>query len=47
MLIKYQIMGYFRYVDGILIFYKRETRINNMLTEFNTVHPSTTFTLEN
>jgi hypothetical protein len=47
LLIKYQMMGYVRYIDDtLIIFDTRTTHINNMLTEFNTLHPSVTFTLE-
>jgi hypothetical protein len=35
-LIKYQIIGYFRYVDDIFIIYdQRKTNIDETLTEFN------------
>jgi hypothetical protein len=42
------ILGYYRYVDDILILYNPDTtHIGLVLTEFNKLHPSLTFTLEN
>lgn len=47
-LLKHQIINYFRYVDDILIiFNNRKTNIPNMLHEFNLIHPNVKFTLEN
>jgi hypothetical protein len=47
-LTKYKIIGYFRYVDDILIIYdKNKTHIDTMITEFNTIHPTINFTIEN
>jgi len=44
---KHKVVGYFRYVDDILIIYnEKSTNINNMLFEFNTVSPKPKFTLE-
>jgi hypothetical protein len=46
-LIKHQIIGYFRYVDDILIIYNNsKTHIDAMLMEFNTIHPTINFTIE-
>jgi hypothetical protein len=41
-------MGYFRYTYDILliIFNIKKTPIENMLTEFNALHSSITFTVE-
>jgi hypothetical protein len=48
LLIKHQIIGYFRYVDDILIIYdKNKTHIDIIMTEFNKIHPTLNFTIEN
>jgi hypothetical protein len=44
-LTKYSITGYFRFVDDILILEKSRTRIDEALSEYNTIHPSIKFTL--
>jgi hypothetical protein len=47
-LTKYKIMGYFRCVDDFLIIYDiNNTHINTLIKEFNTVHPTIHFTIEN
>jgi hypothetical protein len=47
-LTKYNIIGYFRYVDDILIIYDiNKTHIDTMINEFNTFHPTINFTIEN
>ena len=44
---KHKIMGYFRYVDDILIIYdSRHTNINNIQNDYNTIHPNIKFTTE-
>jgi hypothetical protein len=44
---KADIVGYFMYVDEILILYKAEkTNMNNILEQFNNLVPGLTFTLE-
>jgi hypothetical protein len=46
-LIKHQIMGYFRYVDNILIIYNQnKTNIQEKLTEFNKQTNNIKFTIE-
>ena len=46
-LINYRIVGYFRYVDDILIVYKKElTNIQEILDPFNNMTPTMTFTME-
>jgi hypothetical protein len=48
LLTKNKIIGYFRYVDDILIVYdKNKTHNDTMITEFNTLHPTINFTVEN
>jgi hypothetical protein len=45
---KHKIVGYFRYVDDILLVYNNEnTEINQVLDDFNTVVPTIQFTIEN
>jgi hypothetical protein len=44
---KHNVIGYFRYVDDILLVYNEEiTNINLTLQEFNNIHPKLTFTIE-
>jgi hypothetical protein len=44
---KHHIIGYFRYVDGILIIFKFQiTQIENRLADFNSLHIKLKFTLE-
>jgi hypothetical protein len=44
---KADIIGYFRYVDDILILYKADkTNVNNILKQFNNLAPELNFTLE-
>jgi phosphomannomutase len=44
---KFQIIGYYRYVDDILISYNTHiTSTNNALDEFNNIHPKIKFTME-
>jgi hypothetical protein len=46
-LIQHHIVGYFRYVDDILIVYKHSlTDIQNVLSKFNNLTPSLKFTME-
>jgi hypothetical protein len=46
-LIKYQIIGYFRYVDSILLIYdKRKTNIDETLAEFNEQQPTIKFAIK-
>jgi hypothetical protein len=46
-LIKHQIVGYFRYVDDILMIYnQRITNIEEILMEFNKQQPKVKFTME-
>jgi hypothetical protein len=46
-LMKYQIIDYYRYVDDILIIYiAQTTNISNALNEFNRIHPNIKFTME-
>ena len=46
-LIQHQIIGYFRYVDDILIVYSDEnTDIHKVLDLFNNISPTLTFTIE-
>lgn len=46
-LIKYRILGYFRYVDDILIIYSAKAiNIDNMLPEFNNMLPQLKFISE-
>jgi hypothetical protein len=46
-LMKYQIIGYFRYVDNILIFYNQnKTNINETLVEFNKQSTNIKFIIE-
>jgi hypothetical protein len=48
LLTKHKIIGYFRYVDDILIVYdKNKTHIDTMITKFNTLYPTINFTIEN
>jgi hypothetical protein len=43
----HKIIGYFRYVDDILLIYSEEiTNINLTLQEFNSIHPKLIFTVE-
>jgi hypothetical protein len=45
---KHRILGYYRYVDDILTLCNVDaTHIDLVLTVFNKLHPSLTFTLEN
>jgi hypothetical protein len=47
-LTKYKIIGYFRYVDDILIIYDiNNTHTDTMINEFNTIHPTVNFTVKN
>jgi hypothetical protein len=47
LLIKYSIIGYFRYVDDILIVYNESTtNIDDLLDQFNNVSPKLDFTIE-
>jgi hypothetical protein len=44
---KHNVIGYFRYVDDILLVYNEETtNINLTLQEFNNIHPKLIFTIE-
>jgi hypothetical protein len=44
---KYNIQGYFRYVDDVLIIYDpTNTDICSVLNEFNNIHPQLQFTIE-
>jgi hypothetical protein len=44
---KHNIIGYYRYVDDILIVYnKKHTNINNTLIDFNKIHPNIQYKLE-
>jgi hypothetical protein len=46
-LIKYQIIGYFRYVNDIFIIYdQRKTNRDKTLTEFNKQQANMKFTIE-
>ena len=46
-LLKHHIIGYFRYVDDILIVYKNGmTNIHDMLVTVNKITPTMTFTME-
>ena len=46
-LVKHKIMGYFRYVDGILIVYRnKNTDIYAVLNSFNSLCPTLSFTIE-
>ena len=46
-LIKHCILGYYRYVDDILILYdSSNTHIQSILKDFNIIHPNLNFTLE-
>jgi hypothetical protein len=46
-LLQYHIIGYFRYVDDILIVYKQGvTNIHNVLNSFNNTIPTMKFTIE-
>jgi hypothetical protein len=46
-LIKHQIIGYFRYIDDILIIYdNNKTHTDTMLMEFKTIHLTINFTRE-
>jgi hypothetical protein len=43
----YKILGYYRYVDDILLFYNKQiTNINNTLKQFNEINPRLQFTIE-
>jgi hypothetical protein len=45
-LMKHQIIGYFRYGDDILFIYnQRKTNMDEMLTEFNKQQPTIQFTI--
>jgi hypothetical protein len=47
-LVKHKILGYFRYVDDILLVYDiTTTDINSVVNHFNSIIPSLKFTLEN
>jgi hypothetical protein len=47
-LTKYKLIGYFRYIDDILIIYDiNNIHIDTMINEFNTKHPMINFTIEN
>jgi DNA-directed RNA polymerase subunit L len=40
-------IGYFRYVDGILtIYYQRKTKVEETITEFNEQQDNITFTIQ-
>jgi len=44
---KHKIIEYFRYVDDILLIYdSNHTDIQEILTDFNTIHPNLKFTAE-
>jgi len=46
-LLKYHTLGYFQYVDDILIVYKNEVmNIHEVLDSFNKITPTMTFTME-
>jgi hypothetical protein len=46
-LLKHKIIGYFRYVDDILLIYNQnKTNIKEMLAEFNKQQPRIKFTIE-
>jgi hypothetical protein len=46
-LLQYQIIGYFRYADSILIIYKKDTtNILDVLNRFNSITPTMNFTIE-
>jgi hypothetical protein len=46
-LIQHHIIGYFRYVDNILIIYKHSlTHIQNVLSKFNNLTPNLKFSME-
>jgi hypothetical protein len=46
-LVKQQIIGYFRYVDDILLIYdQNKTNIEQILNEFNKLQPTIKFTIE-
>jgi hypothetical protein len=46
-LVQHQIVGYFRFVDDILIAYRQSlTNIHEVLTKFNNLTPKLNFTLE-
>jgi hypothetical protein len=46
-LMKHQIIDYYRYADDILIIYNsHKTNIENTLYEFNNIHPNIKFTIE-
>jgi len=46
-LLNFNIMGYFRYVDDLLIIYnERETDIEDLLYYFNNIAPKLNFTIE-
>jgi hypothetical protein len=46
-LLQYHIVGYFRYVDDILIVYKQNlTNIHDVLACFNKLTPTLKFTIE-
>jgi hypothetical protein len=47
MLLKHKIIGYFRYVDDILLIYNQnKTNIEEILTEFNKQQPTIKFTIK-
>ena len=44
---QHNIIGYFRYVDDILIVYNdKDTNIQNILEQFDNVYPTLNFTVE-
>ena len=45
-LLQHQIIGYFRYIDDILIVYNSNTDIHKVLNQFNSISPTLTFTIE-
>ena len=46
-LIQHNVLGYFRYVDDILIIYKEDhTDIHHVLNLFNNASPTLSFTIE-
>ena len=45
-LVKHKLVGYFRYVDDILLIYKETTSIHQLLDMFNNISPTLTFTME-
>ena len=46
-LVKHKLVGYFRYVDDVLIIYEETTtNIHEILNMFNNISPTLTFTME-